>query len=154
LDDIIKDITSESITNKIEGKTIKKARLEELDNLVDVIGMASHLNNDKKVLYKKLAEYYTVAFRDNLFKDQFDLARDYIDTTFDEWSMFLNDRLIITYINKHKRTLMKSNAEANLIDPFAKNKRDNLNLLKSLEEKEKAFSNQNIIIMRLPNKYE
>ena len=41
MDDIIKDIASESIVNKIESKKIKKARLEELDSLSDVIGMAS-----------------------------------------------------------------------------------------------------------------
>ena len=154
MDDIIKDIASESIVNKIESKKIKKARLEELDSLSDVIGMASHLNNDKKTLFRKLAEYYVDDFKANLFKDQFELAAEHKDTTFDEWNTFLNDRLIGTYIGKHKRTMLKSGAETNLLDPDAKNKRDNLNLLKSLEAKEKAFSSQNIIIMRLPNKYE
>jgi hypothetical protein len=155
MDDVISKITDgEIIVDKFENRHIKKTRLEELYNLVDVIKMAGHLNEEKKNLFITLAELYTQNFRDNLFKDQFDMAKDNIGTTFDEWSMFLNDRLILTYINRHKRTLMKSNAESNLVDPFSKNKRDNLNLLKTLEEKDKAFSNQNIIIMRLPNKYE
>ena len=154
MDDIIKEITSDGLLEKNDAKKIKKARLEELDSLVDIIGMASHLNTEKKTLYKKLAELYIADFRNNLFKDQFALKDANPGTSVDEWGMFLNDRVIMTYVNRHKRIMMKAGAEENLLDPTGKNKRDNLNLLKSLEEKEKAFSNQNIIIMRLPNKYE
>lgn len=154
MEDLISKLSDNSNQERLEGKRVKKARLEELDSLVEVLDMASHLDSKKKLLYKKLAEFYTIHFRDNLFKDQFTLANENEGTTFDEWGMFLNDRLVRTYLDRHKRTLMKQGAESNLLDPYGKGKRDNLNLIKSLEEKEKNFSSQNIIIMRLPNKYD
>lgn len=154
MDDIIKDITSDGTVEKTEAKKIKKARLEELDSLVDIIKSASHLNEAKKNLYSKLAEFYISEFANNIFLDQFHLKDKYKETTVDEWGMFLNDRLMRTYIDRHKRIMLKSSAEENLLDPLGKNKRDNLTLLKTLEEKEKAFSSQNIIIMRIPSKYD
>lgn len=150
MNDLLSEVTSTTAIEKIEGKRLKRARMDELDNLVEHIERAGHLNDEKKTLYKKLAEYFTEEFRENLFNDQFTMADKYTDTTFDEWSTFLNDRLVKTYVDRHKRTMLKNNAEANLNDPYSKGKRDTLNLLKSLEEKDKNYSNQNIVIMRIP----
>ncbi len=153
--DLIEEVTGTGTLERLEGKRIKKQRLEELDNLVEVINMASHLNNERKNLYVRMAELYTKNnFRENLFKDQFRLSTEFPETTYDEWNMFLNDRLVKTYLDRHKRTLMLAGANENLLDPTGKNKLDNLNLIKSLEEKEKNYSNQQVVIMRLPDKYE
>ena len=59
-----------------------------------------------------------------------------------------------TYISKHKRTLLKSAAEDNLANPLAKNKRDNLQLIKNIEEQEQTDSKKNICIIRIPDIYD
>jgi hypothetical protein len=66
----------------------------------------------------------------------------------------LQDRIVKVYIQKHKRTLLKSAAEDNLADPTAKNKRDNLKLIENLEEKEQQDAQKNVVIIRIPNIYD
>ena len=100
----------------------------------------------------RLAELYLSDMKSNMNKDQFELAEKYNDTTADEWTTFLVDRVVSTYINKHKNALLKVRAELNLADPYAKNKRDNLTLLQKLEEKSKE-DKQDIVIIRIPYKY-
>ena len=58
------------------------------------------------------------------------------------------------YINKHKRTLLKAAAEDNLANPVARNKRDSLQLIRSIEEQENSEHNKNICIIRIPDIYE
>ena len=97
---------------------------------------------------------YTSNMEDNIFKDQFGLAKEYPDTTRDEWNDFLSDRIVSVYINKHKRTMLKNVAELNLANPIAKNKRDNLKLIENLKQQEASEQNKNICIIRIPDIYD
>ena len=82
-----------------------------------------------------------------------ELAEKYPDTKADEWTSFLTDKVVSTYITKHKNALLRIKAELNLADPYAKNKRDNINLLEKLSDKENE-QRQNVVIIRIPSKYE
>lgn len=152
MSDLISEVTQKTEKPK-EKKKLKKT-INKYDDLVTVVNSASHLKKDDKTLFIKLAELFTEDFKKNLFSDQFTLSDKYPDTTYNEWAKFLNDSLIRTNLSRHKNTLMVSGAEANLYNPEGSNKRDNLNLLKLLEEKDKNFSNQQIIITRIPPKYD
>ena len=90
----------------------------------------------------------------NIFRNQFQLAKNYPDYSVDEWNDFLNDRIVKVYITKHKRTLLKASAEDNLANPLAKNKRDNLKLIENLQAQEDSENAHNIVIMRVPNIYD
>lgn len=136
-------------TNQI----IKESRKQEDDPLTLALSEATHLA-DKKDKYIKLAQLYTSDMHKNIFKTQFDLNKTYPDYSIDEWNDFLTDRIVAVYINKHKRTLLKAVAEDNLSNPIAKNKRDNLQLIKNLEEQEQSEQNRNICIIRIPNIYD
>lgn len=138
--------------DSLESKRYAKIRDAETDPLIDSLKDSTHINEAKKKELIELAKYYLGDMRDNLLKDQFDLADKYSHTTIDEWADFLSDRVVSTYIKKHKNTLLKLSAERNLADPYAKNKRDNLTLMKNIREEEKE-DKQMIIIMRLPDKY-
>lgn len=136
-------------TNQI----IKETRKQEDDPLTLSLSEATHLE-DKKEKYIKLAQLYTGDMHNNIFKNQFDLNKSYPEYSIDEWNDFLTDRIVSVYINKHKRTLLKAVAEDNLSNPIAKNKRDNLQLIKNLEEQEQSEQNKNICIIRIPNIYD
>lgn len=139
-----------TLVNSIRQET----RSEEDDPLQLALSQATHLDDNLKTRYTHLAELYTSDMEHNLFKNQFNLASDYPDATIDEWNDFLSDRIVSVYIKKHKRTLLKNTAEDNLANPYAKNKRDNLQLIKNLEAEEAAENNRNICIMRIPDIYD
>ena len=139
-----------SLVNSIK----QEAKSEEDDPLQVSLSQATHLDDATKVRYLYLAELYTSDMEHNLFKNQFNLNNDYTDVTIDEWNDFLSDRIVSVYIKKHKRTLLKNTAEDNLANPFAKNKRDNLQLIKNLEAEEQAENNRNICIIRIPDIYD
>jgi hypothetical protein len=132
----------------------KETREEDDDPLQLALSQATHLNETVKDKYIRLAELFTSDMQHNLFKNQFDLANAYPSATIDEWNDFLSDRIVSLYIKKHKRTLLKNTAEDNLANPFAKNKRDNLQLIKNIEQEEQTENNKNICILRLPDIYD
>lgn len=136
----------------LESKRNAQVRDNDADPLIESLKDSTHINEAKKKELIRLAELFLDNMKDNLLKDQFDLAEVYPDTTPDEWADFLQDRVVSTYIKKHKNTLLKLSAERNLADPYAKNKRDNLTLMKNIKEEEKE-DKQMIVIMRLPDKY-
>lgn len=136
----------------LEAKRKKMERENETDPLVESLSEATHINQAKKDTLIKLAKMYLKDMKDNLLKDQFDLAEVYPGTTADDWTEFLSDRIVSTYIKKHKNTLLKISAERNLADPYAKNKRDNLTLMKNIKDEEKE-DKQMIVIMRFPDRY-
>lgn len=122
--------------------------------LTKALSEATHLKEEKKELFIHLATLYLEDIEDNIFKNQFELSRIYSDTTGDEWNDFLNDRIVSTYLSRHKRTLLKSAAEDNLANPLAKNKRDNLKLIENIEQEEKSEAEKNIVIIRIPDIYD
>lgn len=134
-------------------KNVNK-RVSTTDPLNVSITQATHLDDKQKERYLSLAEMYTSNMEDNIFKDQFELAKDYPGTTRDEWNDFLSDRIVSVYINKHKRTMLKNVAELNLANPIAKNKRDNLKLIENLQQQEASEQNKNICIIRIPDIYD
>lgn len=137
----------------LEAKRLAKVRENETDPLIDSLKESIHINEATKANMIRLAELYLSDMKSNMTKDQFELAEKYKDTTADEWTTFLVDRVVSTYITKHKNALLKVRAELNLADPYAKNKRDNLTLLARLDEKDKE-DKQDIVIIRIPSKYE
>lgn len=137
----------------LEAKRLAKVRENETDPLVESLKESIHINEATKENMIRLAELYLSDMKANMTKDQFELAEKYKDTTADEWTTFLVDRVVSTYITKHKNALLKVRAEQNLADPYAKNKRDNITLLQRLDEKDKE-DKQDIVIIRIPYKYE
>lgn len=137
----------------LEAKRLAKVRENEADPLIESLKESIHINETTKANMIRLAELYLADMKSNMTKDQFELAEKYKDTTADEWTTFLVDRVVSTYITKHKNALLKVRAELNLADPYAKNKRDNLTLLARLDEKDKE-DKQDIVIIRIPSKYE
>lgn len=137
----------------LEAKRLAKVRENETDPLVESLRESIHINEATKENMIRLAELYLADMKANMTKDQFELAEKYKDTTADEWTTFLVDRVVSTYITKHKNALLKVRAEQNLADPYAKNKRDNITLLQRLDEKDKE-DKQDIVIIRIPDKYE
>ena len=122
---------------------------ENKDELNEIFAKASTLFDKSE--YSRL---YTQNLQDNIFRNQFELNQAYPKVSIDQWNDFLNDRIVSTYISKHKRTLLKSAAEDNLANPLAKNKRDNLQLIKNIEEQEQTDSKKNICIIRIPDIYD
>ena len=137
----------------LESKRLKKQRETETDPLIESLKESIHINETTKKSMLHLAELFLSDMKNNLTKDQFELEEKYSETTADEWTTFLTDRVVSTYITKHKNALLKIKAELNLADPYAKNKRDNLTLLQRLSDKENE-SKQNVVIIRIPSKYE
>lgn len=136
----------------LEAKRLAKTRENETDPLIESLEESIHINEATKKVMIHLAELYLSDMKANMLKDQFDLAEKYPNTTADEWTTFLVDRVVSTYITKHKNALLKVRAETNLADPYAKNKRDNLTLLQRLDDKDKE-DKQDIVIIRIPYKY-
>lgn len=124
------------------------------DPLATALGEATHLDDGTKQRYTYIANIYTSDMQKNILKDQFELNKDYPDITIDEWNDFMSDRIVSTYIAKHKRTLLKAAAEFNLALPGAKNKRDSLQLIKTIEDAEQGEMNKNICIIRIPDIYD
>ena len=138
-----------TLVNNVEVNS----RDEEDDPLSVSLSQANHIDDSTRRRYIYLAGLFTSDMQHNLFKNQFELNKAYNDVTVDEWNDFLSDRIVSTYIKKHKRTLLKNTAEDNLANPFAKNKRDNLKLIENLEAQEQQESNKNICIIRIPDIY-
>ena len=138
-----------TLVNSVEVNS----RDEEDDPLSVSLSQANHIDDATRRRYIYLAGLFTSDMQHNLFKNQFELNKEYDDVTIDEWNDFLSDRIVSTYIKKHKRTLLKNTAEDNLANPFAKNKRDNLKLIENLEAQEQQESNKNICIIRIPDIY-
>lgn len=137
----------------LEAQRLKKVRENETDPLIESLTESVHINEATKKVMLHLAELYLSDMKRNMALDQFELAEKYPETTADDWTTFLMDRVVSTYINKHKNALLKVRAELNLADPYAKNKRDNLTLLQRLDDKEKE-EKQDVVIIRIPSKYE
>lgn len=131
-----------------------QSRVDEDDPLSTALAQANHIDDTTRRRYIYLAGLFTGDMQHNLFKNQFELNKEYSDITIDEWNDFLSDRIVSTYIKKHKRTLLKNTAEDNLANPYAKNKRDNLKLIENLEAQEQQEANKNICIIRIPDIYD
>lgn len=136
--------------NDIKAQT----KTDSQDPLHLALSQATHLKDDVRNRYITLANMYTSDMQHNLFRNQFDLNNIYPEASIDEWNDFLSDRIVSVYIKKHKRTLLKNTAEDNLANPVAKNKRDNLQLIKNLEEQEANEANKNVCIIRIPDIYD
>ena len=153
----IDNVFSRDSSDYREAQTLNKAT-RELNNVDDPLTLAlkeaKHIKDELKDKYIHLAELYLDDMQDNLFKNQFQLAEKYDDYTADEWNDFLSDRIVSVYIQKHKRTLLKTAAEDNLANPLAKNKRDNLKLIENIKSEEQQEAQKNIVIMRLPDIYD
>lgn len=136
--------------NDIKAQT----KADSQDPLHLALSQATHLKDEVRNRYITLANMYTSDMQHNLFRNQFDLNNMYPEASIDEWNDFLSDRIVSVYIKKHKRTLLKNTAEDNLANPVAKNKRDNLQLIKNLEEQEANEANKNVCIIRIPDIYD
>ena len=123
-------------------------------SLEEAIEVSGHLSKEKKALFISLAHLYLEDMAHNIFKSQFDLSKDYPLYSIDEWQEFLTDRIVSVYIDKHKRTVLKTAAEDNLASPDAKNKRDSLKLIEAYEAKERKEAQKNVVIIRLPDVYD
>lgn len=147
--------SSEYRKAKVENAYIREElSKKEEEPLTKALNEATHLEDGKKEKFIELATVYLGDIEDNIFRNQFELSKLYEGTTADEWNDFLNDRIVSTYLSRHKRTLLKSAAEDNLANPLAKNKRDNLKLIENIEEQEKYESQKNIVIIRIPDIYD
>lgn len=136
-----------------EGSKVDAERKTKVDPLVESLEMAEHLDPDTKTKMIEIANLYLGDMRENIFKDQFELNEEYPEVSIDEWNDFLADRIVSTYIGKHKRTLLKNKAESSLATPQSKNKKDNLQLLKEMSDAENRENVSNIVIMRIPDIY-
>lgn len=136
--------------NGIARKVVDNSK----DPLTEALLDAKHLTNETKTKYIEQTTLFLENMQDNIFSNQFKLAEEYPEFTADEWNTYLQDRIVSVYINKHKRTLLRIAAEDNLSDPYAKNKRDNLNLINSIKEEEQQEENKNVVIIRIPDIYE
>lgn len=129
-------------------------RQEETNDPLGVaLKEATHIDEDTRNKYLEIANVYISDMGNNILKDQFELNKIYPKYSIDEWNDFLSDRIVSTYIAKHKRTLLKAAAEFNLALPGAKNKRDSLQLIKNIEDKEQGEANKNVVIIRIPDIY-
>ena len=136
-----------------EGQRVHSERINRVDPLVESLQQAEHLDSDRKAKMIEIAELYLSEMRDNIFRDQFELNEAYPNISIDEWNDFLADRIVSTYIGKHKRTLLKNKAESSLATPQSKNKKDNLQLLKEMSDADSRENVSNIVIMRIPDIY-
>ena len=140
-----------SLVNNVIRESL--ARKDD-DPLTKALQEAAHLDTVTKDRFVNLATLYLDNMQENIFSNQFQLNESYPEISVDEWNDFLNDKIVSVYINKHKRTLLKTAAEDNLANPFAKNKRDNLKLIENIKAEEQSESNKNIVIIRIPDIYE
>lgn len=140
-----------SLVNNVIRESL--ARKDD-DPLTKALQEAAHLDTVTKDRFVNLATLYLDNMQENIFSNQFQLNESYPEISVDEWNDFLNDKIVSVYINKHKRTLLKTAAEDNLANPLAKNKRDNLKLIENIKAEEQSESNKNIVIIRIPDIYE
>ena len=166
IDDIFSSINTKTLEDNIfsrDSSDYKEAQFvnavnRERNNVDDPLTVslreAQHIKDEIKDKYITLAELYLSDMQDNLFKNQFQLAEKYLDYSADTWNDFLSDRIVSVYIQKHKRTLLKTAAEDNLANPLAKNKRDNLKLIENIKSEEQQEAQKNIVILRLPDIYD
>lgn len=133
-----------------EGAIVENERNSKVDPLIESLEQAEHLKADNKKRMIEIAALYLDDMRSNIFSDQFDLHDEYPSVSIDEWNDFLADRIVSTYISKHKRTLLKNKAESSLATPSSKNKRDSLQLLREMESKDKDDTVNNVVIIRIP----
>lgn len=152
--DEIDEILETNVVDKNNADRNVAFREKEIDDLVDNIKYASHINESKRALFLRLAEMYLPDLDVNLFKNQFDLAKKYEDTTADEWTSFLVDNMVSKYVQKHKNIFLKASAENNLADYSAKGKKESLSLIEKIDAENKEESKQNIVILRIPGKEE
>lgn len=137
----------------LEAKRTKKIRSDLIeDTLINSLQNANYLNEQLKTKYITLASYYISDMEENIMSTQFTLAKKYPNTSVDDWANFLKDKVVYTYIRKHRNAILAVTAEKNLADPYARNKRDNLSLIKSLENSDPDY--KPIVILRIPDKYE
>lgn len=136
-----------------EGHLVSNERRNRVDPLVESLEQAEHLDEGRKAKMIEIAGMYLANMRDNIFRDQFELNEAYPNISIDEWNDFLADRIVNTYITKHKRTLLKNKAESSLATPQSKNKKDNLQLLKEMNDADSRENVSNIVIMRIPDIY-
>lgn len=151
------DIYSRDSSEYREAQMLNRLNREENnieDPLTTSLKEAKHIKDDVKDTYIHLAELYLEDMQDNLFRNQFQLAEKYAEYSADIWNDFLSDRIVGVYIQKHKRTLLKTAAEDNLANPFAKNKRDNLKLIENIKEEEQQEAQKNVVIIRIPDIYD
>lgn len=149
-----RDSASYRKAHVINGQERASLNAKEDDILTKALSEAAHLDETLRERYIYLAELYTSDMEDNIFRNQFKLAKVYPEVSADEWNNFLSDRIVSVYLAKHKRTLLKAAAEDNLSNPLAKNKRDNLKLIENLQEQEQKDATKNVVIMRIPNIYD
>jgi hypothetical protein len=166
INDIFSSMNNISLENNIysrDSSEYKEAEMlnkvnRERNNIDDPLTVslkeAKHIKDDIKDKYIHLAELYLEDMQKNLFKNQFQLEESYPEYTADEWNDFLSDRIVSVYIQKHKRTLLKTAAEDNLVNPYAKNKRDNLKIIEGIKNEEQQESQKNIVILRIPDIYD
>lgn len=137
---------------QLEAKRVSKTREGLIeDSLPYQIEHANYLNSTLKDTYLKLAELYLSDLEENILSNHFTLQKKYPTTTVDEWANFLRDKVVYTYIRKHRDAMLVINAEKNLVDPYARNKRDNLSLIRSIEGSD--TTTPPIVILRIPDKY-
>jgi hypothetical protein len=150
MNDEIDDILAEGNANKDIGVRTERFRERDIDDLIENIKLAANINEHKRNMFLRLADLFLPKMSDMLFKNQFDLAKEFPETTADEWTSFLMDNMVAKYIGRHKNMFLKSTAENNLSDPYAKGKKDSLNLVEKINNEVKQDNKQNIIIMRIP----
>lgn len=153
------DILDKSSSSYKEAQTLNASIREDLsskdeDPLTKALSEATHIKDDVKQRYIDLAEIYLSDMQHNIFRNQFELNREYPEVSADEWNNFVNDRIVKVYITKHKRTMLRAAAEDNLANPLARNKRDNLKLIENLDAQEQSEVDKNIVIMRIPDIYD
>lgn len=136
-----------------EGTIVESERKNRVDPLIESLEEAEHLVNDAKTRMIEIAKLYLQDMRDNIFSDQFELNEAYPEVSIDEWNDFLADRIVSTYISKHKRTLLKNKAESSLATPQSKNKKDSLQIIKEMNDADSRENINNIVIMRIPDTY-
>ena len=144
-DDLIslaKRTTPEAISNHLE-------RLNDPENNELYVSLleAEYLNPKQKELFLEMTRAFVSSSKTNLFLDQFALNELYPRYTLDNWVDYLSDRVVSSYITKHRKVRMKSIAEMHLLDPDTNNKTQSLKMLKDLESNKK---DNNIVIYRIP----
>ena len=139
---LAKKTTKEAISHHLE-------RLNDPENNELYVSLleAEYLNPKQKELFLEMTRAFVKDSKTNLFLDQFALNELYPKYSLDNWVDYLSDRVVSSYITKHRKVRMKSIAELQLINPDTSNKAQSLKMLKDLESTKK---DNNIVIYRIP----
>ena len=139
---LAKKTTPEAISHHLE-------RLNDPENNELYVSLleAEYLNPKQKELFLEMTRAFVKDSKTNLFLDQFALNELYPKYSLDNWVDYLSDRVVSSYITKHRKVRMKSIAELQLINPDTSNKAQSLKMLKDLETTKK---DNNIVIYRIP----